>query len=53
MKVVRVGANAQGQTIVSCRWYVAGAQQEADFRPGQLRAYTPEEPDVANPPLGS
>ena len=39
MKVQRVGAAEQGLTTVHCTWFIAGAEQSADFRPGQLRLY--------------
>jgi uncharacterized protein YodC (DUF2158 family) len=53
MKVHKVARDAAGHTTVQCTWFVAGTAHSADFRPGQLRAYTPESRDVANPPLGS
>jgi uncharacterized protein YodC (DUF2158 family) len=53
MKVHRIGADNSGHTTVTCHWFVEGATNEAEFRPGQLRGYTPVSPDVANPPLGS
>jgi uncharacterized protein YodC (DUF2158 family) len=53
MKVARVGTDPQGHLQVNCTWFAAGLSQAGEFRPGQLRAYAPELPDVANPPLGS
>ncbi len=53
MKVQKIGADEQGIRMVTCTWFVDGAQLEALFLPGQLRYYRPELPDVANPPLGS